>query len=57
MVSSMSAFDNLNRRIAALAVRLDPVAFHRLYDPSLAQRRQAAWREADKRIRQALIGD
>jgi hypothetical protein len=50
MVRSMRAFDNLTRRIAALATCLDPVAFERAYDLSFAKRRQAAWREAANRI-------
>lgn len=46
----MRVFDNLNRRIAALAVRLDPEAFERVADPTLAERRRAAWHEAARRI-------
>ena len=47
---AMREFDNLNRRIAALAACLDPVAFERFRDHSLAKRRQAAWREAANRV-------
>ncbi|HEX2555646.1 MAG TPA: hypothetical protein VHL98_18255 [Microvirga sp.] len=46
----MRAFDNLTRRIAALAMCLDPEAFQRVTDLALAERRQAAWREAAHRI-------
>jgi hypothetical protein len=49
----MRAFDNLNRRIAALAICLDPEAFHRVTDHTFAKRRQAAWNEATNRIGQA----
>jgi hypothetical protein len=48
--------DDLNRRIAALATCLDPVAFERVYDHSLAKRRQAAWREAANRVLQRPRG-
>ena len=46
----MRPVDNLHRRIAALAVCLDPVAFERAHDTAMAQRREAAWREATSRI-------
>ncbi|MDQ4137032.1 MAG: hypothetical protein M3158_12680 [Pseudomonadota bacterium] len=46
----MRVLDNLNRRIAALAMCLDPEAFERVTDHRLAERRQAAWREAAQRI-------
>jgi hypothetical protein len=46
----MRLVDNLHRRIAALALCLDPLAFERAHDQSLAPRREAAWREAAQRI-------
>jgi hypothetical protein len=46
----MRVFDNLTRRIAALAMCLDPDAFERVTDLALAERRQTAWREATHRI-------
>ena len=49
----MPAFDNLTRRIAALAMCIDPEAFERVHDHALAKRRQAAWREAAHRIGQS----
>jgi hypothetical protein len=49
----MRLVDNLHRRIAALAVCLDPLAFERAHDQSLAPRREAAWREAASRITSA----
>ena len=42
--------ETLNQRIEELAVFLDPVAFDRRQDCSLAKRRRAAWREAANRI-------
>ena len=49
----MRVFDNLTRRIAALAMCLAPEAFERVTDLALAERRQAAWREAAHRIASA----
>ncbi len=49
----MRLVDNLTRRIAALAMCLDPEAFERVTDLALAERRQAAWREAAHRIASA----
>jgi hypothetical protein len=49
----MRAFDNLHRRIAAMAMCLEPEAFQRVTDHTLAKRRQAAWNEAANRIGQA----
>jgi hypothetical protein len=46
----MGFLDNLHRRIAALAICLDPVAFQNAHDHRLAERRQAAWAEAANRI-------
>jgi hypothetical protein len=44
--------DHLTQRIADLAAFLDPLAFERDQDQSLAKRRRAAWREASNRIMQ-----
>jgi hypothetical protein len=44
--------DHLTQRIADLAAFLDPLAFERGQDQSLAKRRWAAWREASNRIMQ-----
>jgi hypothetical protein len=38
------------RRIEELAAFLDPAAFERRDDGSLAKRRRAAWREAASRV-------
>jgi hypothetical protein len=46
----MQSFNDLDRRIAELAVFLDPVAFENDQDLSLAKRRSAAWREAANRL-------
>ena len=46
----MQSFNDLDRRIAELAVFLDPVAFENDQDRSLAKRRSAAWREAANRL-------
>jgi hypothetical protein len=48
----MKDTDHLTQRIADLASFLDPLAFERDQDQSLAKRRQAAWREAANRIMQ-----
>jgi hypothetical protein len=44
---------DFDRRIADLAVFLDPLAFERDLDRSFAKRRLAAWRKAAKRLSQA----
>jgi hypothetical protein len=44
--------NDLNQRIAELAVFLDPIAFQHDENCSLEKRRKAAWREAANRIRQ-----
>ena len=51
----MREFENLNRRIAALAACLDPVAFERARDHTLAKRGLAAWREAANRLRSRSV--
>jgi NMD protein affecting ribosome stability and mRNA decay len=48
--------DTLAQRIEELASFLDPVAFERCQDCSLAKRRRAAWREAANRINAAERG-
>ncbi|WP_262296830.1 hypothetical protein [Microvirga sesbaniae] len=40
----------ISQHIEDLAVFLDPVAFDRRHDISLAKRRDAAWREAANRV-------
>ena len=47
--------NDLNQRITDLAAFLDPIAFELDQDRSLAKRRNAAWREASNRIRQATV--
>jgi hypothetical protein len=42
--------NTLIQRIEELAALLDPAAFERREDSSLAKRRRAAWREAANRI-------
>jgi hypothetical protein len=42
--------NTLIQRIEELATFLDPAAFERREDCSLAKRRRAAWREASNRI-------
>jgi hypothetical protein len=42
--------NTLIQRIEELATFLDPAAFERREDSSLAKRRSAAWREAANRI-------
>ena len=46
----MQSFNDLDRRIADLAVFLDPVAFENGQDRSLEKRRSAARREAANRL-------
>lgn len=46
----MNEMDVSDQRIEDLAVFLDPVAFERRHDFSLAKRREAAWRKAANRI-------
>jgi hypothetical protein len=46
----MNEVDVSHQRIEDLAIFLDPVAFERRHDFSLAKRREAAWRKAVKRI-------
>jgi hypothetical protein len=50
----MTETDCLTQRIEDLAAFLDPVAFERRNDFSLAKRRNAAWREAVNQI--GLLG-
>jgi hypothetical protein len=47
----MKETDRFSQRIEDLATFLDPVAFERDRDLSLAKRRKAAWREAANRIK------
>ena len=46
----------LTQRIEELAAFLDPAAFERREDCSLAKRRRAAWREAANRINASRSG-
>jgi hypothetical protein len=46
----MEKLEALTQRIEDLAAFLDPLAFERRHDRSLAKRRKAAWREAANRI-------
>lgn len=46
----MDEKDISDQRIEDLAVFLDPIAFERRHDFSLAKRREAAWRKAVNRI-------
>jgi hypothetical protein len=48
--NAMLQRDALIQRIEELATFLDPAAFERRADCSLAKRRRAAWREAANRI-------
>jgi hypothetical protein len=48
----MTPDPSAHQRVAELAAFLDPVAFERAHDRTLAKRRDAAWREACNRIAQ-----
>jgi hypothetical protein len=48
--------DDVNARIAELALFLDPVAFARREDRSLQKRRESAWRKAANRYARFASG-
>jgi hypothetical protein len=52
----MMKSDVLTQRIEELAAFLDPAAYERREDCSLAKRRRAAWREATNRINASKPG-
>jgi hypothetical protein len=52
----MDDIDDVNARIADLAVFLDPIAFAGREDRSLKKRRESAWRKAANRYARSAPG-